>query len=68
MYTKVLSESASKAIMLTGGEAAAETAQFVHMVDQFFDVMNVHIYTDGLHAIIWETRWIYENTKKHDDA
>ena len=40
----------SKALELTGGDQASETARFVRMVDQFFDAMNVHNYTHGLYA------------------
>ena len=39
-----------KALELTGGDEASETAQFVIMMDRFFDTMNVHNYTHGLHA------------------
>ena len=47
---QVLSESVSKAIRLTGGDEAIETAHFVGMMDKFFDAMNVHNYIHGIHA------------------
>ena len=47
---QVLSESVSKAVFLTGGEEATETATFVAMVDKFFDCLNVHNYTHGIHS------------------
>ena len=37
----MLSESVGKAVMMTGGTEATETAKFVHMMDKFFDCMNV---------------------------
>ncbi len=45
-----MSESVSKALELTGGNEASETARFVHIMDQFFDALNVHNYTHGIHA------------------
>ena len=39
----------SKAIHLTGGKEASETARFVDMVDKFFDSLNVHNYVHGIH-------------------
>ena len=39
----------SKAIHLTGGEEASETAHFIAMVDKFFDSLNVHSYVHGIH-------------------
>ena len=47
---QVLSDSVSKALQLTGGEEASETAKFVGMVDKFFDALNVHNYTHGIHS------------------
>lgn len=41
IYIQVLSESVGKAIKLTGGTDAAETAEFVLMFDKFFDSLNV---------------------------
>ena len=37
MYIQVLSESVSKALQLTGGDEAVETARFVSMMDKLFD-------------------------------
>ena len=39
----------SKALKLTGGREASETAKFVEMMDKFFDSMNVRNYTEGVH-------------------
>ena len=36
--------------MLTGGSDANETSKFALMMDKFFDSVNVHNYTHGLHA------------------
>ena len=41
LLSQVLSESVSKALKLTGGKEASETAKFVDMMDKFFDTMNV---------------------------
>ena len=46
----MLSESVSKALQLVGGVEAAETSKFVGMIDKFFDILNVHNYTHGVHA------------------
>ncbi len=46
----MLSETVSNALKLLGGEEASETANFVEMMDKFFDALNVHNYTHGLHA------------------
>ena len=35
---QVLSESVSKALVLTGGQEAQETAKFVALIDKFFDI------------------------------
>ena len=45
--TQVLSETVAKAIRLTGGKAAFETAYFFEKMDQFFDCLNVSSYTAG---------------------
>ncbi len=37
----------SKALKMTGGPAAQETANFVEMVDKFFDCLNVNDYNTG---------------------
>ena len=47
---KALSDSVSKAISLTGGPEASETACFAGMLDKFFDCVNVHNYTHGIHS------------------
>ena len=39
----------SRALQLTRGREASETAKFVEMMDKFFDSMNVHNYTEGVH-------------------
>ena len=53
-YTlQVFSKTVSKALELTGGEEAPETARFVGMVDKFFDALNVHNYTHGVHSRKW---------------
>ena len=45
----MLSETVSRALQLTGGREASETAKFVEMMDKLFDSMNVHNYTEGVH-------------------
>jgi len=40
----------SKALELTGGEEAKETAKFVSMFDKFFDCLNVNSFTQGKHS------------------
>ena len=47
LFIQVLSGTVSKALSLTGGEAATETAHFVSMIDHFFDCVNVGNYTAG---------------------
>ena len=39
-----MSETVSKALELTGGMRAQETAKFVSVVDKFFDCLNVNDY------------------------
>ena len=46
--TQVLSESVSKALTLRGGEATAETARFLLIIDNFFDCTNVKNYSAGV--------------------
>ena len=46
---KVFSESVLKALYVTGGDEATETAHFVGMIDKCFDCLNVHNYTHGIH-------------------
>ena len=45
-----MSESVSKALLLTTGSEAFETSVFIRKVDQFFDALNVTSYTKGLKA------------------
>jgi len=44
---KVLSDSVSKAILLTGGGKAFETFYFIAKMDKFFDCFNVSSYSAG---------------------
>ena len=46
---QVLSESVSKAWVLTGGQEAQGTATFVSMLDKFFDLLNVSRYRKPFH-------------------
>ena len=48
--SQVLSETVSKALELTGGEEAKETAKFVGMFDKFFDCLNVNSFTQGKYS------------------
>lgn len=43
----MLSETVSKALAMTGGPRAQETAKFVSMMDKFFDCLNVSDYNTG---------------------
>ena len=45
-----MSETVSKALLLTGGSEAFETSLFIGKVDKFFDALNVSSYTKGLKA------------------
>ena len=45
-----MSETVSKALLLTGGSEAFETSLFIGKVDKFFDTLNVSSYTKGLKA------------------
>ena len=45
-----MSETVSKALLLTGGNEAFETSVFIGKVDQFFDALNVTNYTKGIKA------------------
>ena len=36
-----------KALRVTGGAEAAETAKFIEMVDKFFDCLNVSSFSKG---------------------
>jgi len=42
-----MSETVAKAIRLTGGDEAKETAKFIEMVDRLFDCMNVSSLSRG---------------------
>lgn len=43
----MLSESVSKAMQITGGSEAQETAKFVSLFDKFFDALNVGDFQSG---------------------
>lgn len=47
LAAQVLSESVSKALRLTGGAEAEETAQLLSNMDKFFDCLNVNNFTSG---------------------
>ena len=47
---QVLSQTVSKALELTGGDEAKETAKFVDLFDKFFDCLNVNSFTKGKHS------------------
>ena len=49
LFLQVLSESVSKALQLTGGPEAEETARFVGMMDKMFDCLNVNNSSAGIH-------------------
>ena len=42
-----MSETVSKALKVTGGAKAAETAKFIEMVDKLFDCLNVSSLSKG---------------------
>ena len=46
---KVMSARVAKALILTGGEEAAETANLVEIVDKLFDCLNVSSMSKGRH-------------------
>ena len=48
LVLQVLSDSVSKALEMTGGKDAQETAKFVGMFDKFFDCLNS--FTKGKHS------------------
>jgi hypothetical protein len=48
LAAQVLSESVSKALRLTGGAEAEETAQLLSNMDKFFDCLNVNNFTSGI--------------------
>ena len=43
----MLSESVSKALLLTGGDEVTETAHFISLIDKFFDCFNVSNFNAG---------------------
>ena len=43
-----MSDSVSKALLLTGGSDAFETSLFIGKVDKFFDCLNVTSYRKGI--------------------
>lgn len=45
-----MSETVSKALLLTGGCEAFETSLFIGKVDKLFDSLNVTSYTKGIKA------------------
>ena len=47
-FVQVLSESVSRALILTGGPFVKETANFASMMDRFFDCLNVSNFTNGM--------------------
>jgi len=48
LAAQVLSESVSKALKLTGGPEAEETAVFISNMDKFFDCLDVNNFTSGV--------------------
>lgn len=50
LVLQVLSDSVSKALEMTGGKDAQETAKFVGMFDKFFDCLNVNSFIKGKHS------------------
>ena len=44
---QVLSDSVSKALLLTGGEEAKQKAKFCDMFNKSFDCLNVSNFNDG---------------------
>ena len=42
-----MSETVCKALRVTGGAEASETAKFIEMVDKFFDCLNVSSFSKG---------------------
>ena len=47
IFLKVLSETVSTALALTGGDEAVETVKFVALMDKFFDLLNVSNFKNG---------------------
>lgn len=46
----MLSNTVAKALEMSGGSRAEETARFVTMFDRFFDCLNVRSFTAGRHS------------------
>ena len=44
---QVLSESVSKLLLLAGGDKVTETAQFISLIDNFFDCFDVRGFISG---------------------
>ena len=44
-----MSSSVAKALKLTGGDEAVETANFIKLVDKLFDCLNVSSLSKGRH-------------------
>lgn len=59
---QVLSESVSKALLLTGGNEVKETANFVSLFDRFFDCLNVSNFTNGT-----KNRKPFQHPYRHSD-
>ena len=47
LHEQVLSSSVAKALTLRFGSSSAATAQFIQLMDSFFDCLNVGNYTNG---------------------
>ena len=47
IIVQVLSESVSKALILTGPPPVRGTVEFVDIFDKFFDILNVSNFTNG---------------------
>lgn len=45
-----MSSSVAKALRLSGGDEAVETANFVEIVDKLFDCLNVSSLSKGIHT------------------
>ena len=45
-----ITQTVSKALVLTGGSKAEETAHFVNMFDKFFDCFNVSSFNAGMRS------------------
>ena len=58
----MLSETVAQALILTGGDEAAETATFLRYMDKFFDTLNVSSYDRGKMA-----RKVFQNPYRSKD-